>query len=89
MNSPAGRPRGELSDAARVELLELGQLAQVLEADARRAWNELARAVVAAQNAGASVGMIAEAAGLAPATVRNLIRGVIPAMQDREGDLPG
>lgn len=76
------RARGELSEAARVELGELGQLAQVLEADARRAWNMLARAAAAAQDAGASVRVIAEAADLAPITVRNLIHGAIPTMDD-------
>jgi len=68
----------ELSAAARVELTELGQLAQVLEADARRAWSELARAAGVARDAGVTVPVIAEAAGVSPATMRNLLRGVIP-----------
>jgi hypothetical protein len=72
------RARGELSEASRAELGELAQVAQALEADARRAWNMLARAAVAARDAGASVPVIAEAADLAPTTVRNLICGVIP-----------
>lgn len=74
----------ELSATARAELSELGQLAQVLEADARRAWNELAHAALSAQNAGATVRMIAEAAGLAPMTVRSLIGGLIPTSHDRD-----
>lgn len=68
----------ELSEAARAELAELGQLAQVLEQDARRAWSELSGAVVAAHEAGATIRAIAEAADLTPTTVRNLLRGLIP-----------
>jgi hypothetical protein len=69
----------ELSEATRAELAELGQLAQVLEADTRRAWSELAHAAAAARDAGATVRVIADAAGLSAATVDKLIRGVIPS----------
>jgi hypothetical protein len=79
----------ELSEAARVELSELSQLAQVLEADARRAWGELARAAAAARDTGATVQVIAEAAGLAPTTMRKLLHGVIPTLREQPDGQPG
>jgi hypothetical protein len=69
----AGRPRQELTDAQRVELVELGGRVKHLEAEARQARAELVKLARQALKAGASHRAVGEAVGVSRHQLRHMV----------------
>ncbi len=71
--TPTGRPRAELTDAQRVELVELRGRVEHLEAETRQGQADLVKAVRRIVKAGASHRAVAEALGVTRHTVRHMV----------------
>jgi hypothetical protein len=71
--SAGGRPRAELTDKQRVELLELAEHLGALEAEVRQVRHELEQKARAAAEGGASYRAIGEALGLSRGRVHALL----------------